>query len=121
MLGMTPDVPGTSAQTSEIKNCPLGDHCVTPILWPLNSFDSGVSWRMNSDFHLPVMKCSSSSSGERCLDGGLPSSSTTCEVAASTGETRRAKMNARIDLTKPKISDRWRGRVWLQVECGSHR
>ncbi len=24
-------------------------------------------------------------------------------------------------LTRPKISDRWRGRVWLQVECGNHR
>ena len=24
-------------------------------------------------------------------------------------------------LTRPKISDRWRGRVSLQVECGSHR
>jgi hypothetical protein len=25
------------------------------------------------------------------------------------------------DLTRHKISDRWRRRVWLQVECGSHR
>jgi len=24
-------------------------------------------------------------------------------------------------LTRHKISDRWRGRVWLLVECGSHR
>ena len=24
-------------------------------------------------------------------------------------------------LTRPKISDRWRGRAWLQAECGSHR
>jgi hypothetical protein len=23
-------------------------------------------------------------------------------------------------LTRPKISDRWRERVWLRVECGSH-
>ena len=26
-----------------------------------------------------------------------------------------------MHLTRPKISDRWRGRVWLLVECGSHR
>jgi hypothetical protein len=25
------------------------------------------------------------------------------------------------DLTRHKISDRWRGRAWLRVECGSHR
>src|SRR3954470_2409143 len=26
-----------------------------------------------------------------------------------------------IDLTRHKISDRWRERAWLLVECGSHR
>ena len=26
-----------------------------------------------------------------------------------------------LGLTRPKISDRWRGRASLQVECGSHR
>src|SRR4051812_3635699 len=47
--------------------------------------------------------------------------------ALSTSKAASAKRNAanllcaRIRLTRHKISDRWRGRVWLQVECGSHR
>jgi hypothetical protein len=32
----------------------------------------------------------------------------------------RSHFSIALHLTRPKISDRWRGRVWLQVKCGSH-
>jgi hypothetical protein len=33
---------------------------------------------------------------------------------------RLANSHGQAGLTRHKISDRWRERVWLQVECGSH-
>src|SRR5436309_1594905 len=37
------------------------------------------------------------------------------------GMKERSRIATVKDLTRHKISDRWRGRVWLQFECGSHR
>src|SRR5205823_3196030 len=37
-----------------------------------------------------------------------------------TCQSNRSRSHVTLRLTRPKISDRWRGRAWLRTECGSH-